>query len=163
MANAPATSEKTRTTAENNGYRYGLLTGAVLIVYTLIAAFVGFFSDIMGAAFDLLILTAGVVLAIRHIKERMGMKLTYLQGFGAGILTGAVASVLLAFFVLVFSTIKPDLMGLTRIRDLFGFDLSLIMAFLAVILSGSMWSMIVSLIAMQYYKADTDQPVEGVE
>ena len=164
MADARATSEQTSPdTSENNGFRYGVITGIILIVYTLAAAFLGFFSDISGAAIDLLIMTAGVVVAIRQIKERKGMKLAYLQGFGTGIITAMVSSVLLAFFVLVFSTIKPELMGLERIRDLFGFDLSLIMAFLAIILAGSMWGMIVSLIAMQYYKSDSHQPVEGIE
>jgi hypothetical protein len=51
----------------------------------------------------------------------------------------------------------------TRVQDLFGFDLSVTIAFLAIVLQGAMAGMIVSLIAMQYFKSTDHKPMQGIE
>ncbi|MBC6990038.1 MULTISPECIES: DUF4199 domain-containing protein [Hymenobacter] len=153
-----------RITAENNGFRYGLLTAAVLIVYTLIAVLADFFRNMSAGALDLVILAVGVILAIMNLKRAKDDRLPYLQGFGTGIITAMVASIALGFFFIILSVIKPDILQqLTRARDLFGSDLSVVIAFLAIILMGSMGGMIISLVAMQYFKSPDHKPMEGVE
>lgn len=139
-------------TPENNGFRMGLYTAAVLMLYTLLAALLGFFSRIEAGSLDVLILVVGVVLAIARYKRAKGNRMPYLQGFGTGIITALVASVALGLFYIVLSAVMPKSMDLTRARDLFGFDLSVVIAFLAIILLGTMSGMITSLIAMQAFK-----------
>ena len=82
-------------TSENNGIRMGVLTAVVLVVYTGIAALAGFLDKIEAGTLDVVILAAGVVLAIRRFKQVRGNRLSYFQGFSTGIITALTASVLL--------------------------------------------------------------------
>lgn len=152
-----------RLTPEKNGLRFGLLTGAVLVVYTLIAAFFGFFDNLAAGSINLLIMAIGITLSIISFKKAVNNKMPYLQGFGTGIITAIVASVVLGFFFIGFSAVKPELLDLSHARDLFGYDLSSLMAFLAIILMGSLGGVIISLVAMQYYKSPDHKPIEGIE
>ena len=150
-------------TPENNGFRMGLYTAAALIVYTLIAAVLGFFSRIEAGSLDILILIIGVTLAIARYKRDKGDRMPYLQGFGTGIITALVASVTLGLFYIVLSVIMPNSMDLTRARDLFGFDLSVVIAFLAIVLLGTMSGVVTSLIAMQAFKSPDHKPMTSLE
>lgn len=152
-----------RITPETNGVRYGLITAAVLIVYMMVAVFAGFFDNMVAGGFNLAILAAGIALAISNYKRAKNDRMPYLGGFGTGIITAMVASVGLGFFFIAVSALKPDLLDLTHARDLFGYDLSSLMAFLAIILMGSLGGMIISLVAMQYFKSPDHKAVEGIE
>lgn len=151
-----------RITAENNGVRVGLLTGVAMIAYFLIANLLGFIR-IEYSFLNAGILAVGSVWAISRLKREKGDKLPYLQGFGTGIVTALVASVVFGLFFIVYSSINRDFMEQTRVQDLFGFDLSVTIAFLAIVLQGAMAGMIVSLIAMQYFKSPDHKPMEGIE
>lgn len=150
-------------TPETNGFRMGLYTAAVLIVYTLIAALLGFFSRIEAGSLDILILVLGVTLAIARYKSAKGNRMPYLQGFSTGIITALVASTALGLFYIVLSAVIPKAMDLTRARDLFGFDLSVVIAFLAIILLGTMSGVITSLVAMQAFKSPDHKPLTSLE
>jgi hypothetical protein len=149
-------------TPENNGMRMGVYTAGVLMLYTGIAALAGFLDKIEAGALDLVFLTVGVVLAIMRFKRSRGNRMTYLQGFGTGIITALTASVLLAgFFWLLGGLSGGDVGSAQRIqaRDLFGADLGVLIGGLGIILLGSMWGMITSLVAMQFFKSPDHQPV----
>lgn len=150
-------------TPENNGVRYGLLTAAVLIVYTLIAVFAGFFNNLGAGSLNLVILTVGIALAIANYKRAKDDRMPYLGGFGTGIVTAMVASITLGFFFILVSAIKPDMLDMSHARDLFGYDLSALMAFLAIVLMGSLGGAIITLVAMQYFKSPDHKPIEGIE
>lgn len=150
-------------TPEQNGFRYGLLTGAVLCAYTLVAALLGFFSRIEAGSLDVVILIAGSVLAIRHLRQLRGNQMPYLGGYGTGIIAAMVASVVLGLFFIILSAIMPKALDLTQVENLFGFDLSVVIAFLAIILMGTMTGVITSLIAMQYFKASPADPLKAME
>jgi len=146
-------------TPERNGFRYGLLTALVLCVYTLIAVAAGFFQDITAGALDVLILMAGSVLAIRHFRQVRGDHMPYLGGYGTGIVTALVASVLLGLFFVLMQALFPNKLDLTQVQNVFGFELSTIIALLAIILMGAMTGVITSLIAMQYFKVQVSDPL----
>lgn len=151
-------------TPENNGVRFGLFTGATQVLYTIIAVFAGFFANLAPAGLNILILTAGICGAIIRIKRARDGRMPYLQGFGTGIVTAIVASVTLGFFFILLSIIKPSLLDqMSHARDLFGEDLSSLMGFLTIILMGSLGGVIISLVAMQYFKSPDHKPVEGIE
>lgn len=153
----------TRTTPETNGVRFGLLTAGVLIVYTLIAVFAGFFDNLAAGGLNLAILAAGISMAIANFRRVKEGRMNYLAGFGTGIVTAIVASLGLGFFFIAMSAIRPDLLKLSHARDLFGYDLSALMAFLAIVLMGSLGGVIISLVAMQYFKSPDHKPIEGIE
>ncbi len=164
MASRSLTAPHAHTlTPEQNGFRYGLLTAAVLCIYTLAAALLGFFSRIEAGSLDVLILVIGSVMAIRHLRQLRGDHMPYLGGYGTGIISAMVASVVLGLFFIVLSVIMPHSLDLTQVENLFGFDLSVVVAFLAIVLMGTMTGVITSLIAMQYYKADPIDPLKAME
>lgn len=146
-------------TPERNGFRYGLFTATVLCVYTLIAVLAGFFQDVTAGALDVLILVTGSVLAIRHFRQVRGNHMPYLGGYGTGIVTALVASVILGLFFLLMQALFPNKLDLTQVENLFGFELSTIIAFLAIILMGTMSGVITSLVAMQYFKVQVSDPL----
>lgn len=150
-------------TPEQNGFRFGILTGAVLCAYTLVAALLGFFSRIEAGSLDVLILILGSVLAIRHLRQLRGNQMPYLGGYGTGIISAMVASVVLGLFFIILSAVMPKALDLTQVENLFGFDLSVVVAFLAIILMGTMTGVITSLVAMQYFKADPIDPLKAME
>ena len=146
-------------TPERNGFRFGLLTAALLCVYTLVAVLAGFFQNITAGALDVVILVMGSVLAIRHFRQVRGNHMPYLGGYGTGIITALVASVILGLFFLVMEAVFPDKLDLTQVQNVFGFELSTIIAFLSIVLMGTMSGVITSLIAMQYFKVQVSDPL----
>ncbi|OGX83239.1 hypothetical protein BEN47_17705 [Hymenobacter lapidarius] len=153
-------------TSENNGLRIGILTALALMAYTGIAALAGFLDKIEAGTLDILILIAGVVMAIKRMKKARGNRLSYFQGFGTGIVTALVASVLLAVFFWLLGGLSQGVMGsVERIqaRDLFGADLGILIGGLGIILLGTMTGVITSLVAMQYFKSPDHQPVTSLD
>lgn len=150
-------------TPERNGFRFGLITAAVLCVYTLAAALLGFFSRVEAGSLDVLFLILGAVLAIRNFRQVRGDHMPYLGGYGTGIVTALVASVILGLFFIILTVVMPKSMDLTQVESLFGFDLSIVIAFLAIILMGTMTGVITSLVAMQYFKVSTPDPLHMMD
>ncbi|MCC2544935.1 DUF4199 domain-containing protein [Hymenobacter sp. BT175] len=153
----------TRITPEKNGIRYGLLTAIGMVVYFIVASLIGLTDRIEYSFLNAIILAIGVCMAIARFKRYKEDRMPYLQGFGTGIITAMVASVIFALFFIVYTLIKPDIMSNIRARDLFGFDLSVTIAFLAIILQGAMSGVIISLVAMQYFKSPDHKPMQGLE
>lgn len=151
-------------TPETNGVRYGLYTAVGMIIYFVVASLFDLTAKIEYSFFNIAILAVGVCVAIARYKRDCNGRMAYLAGFGTGILTALVASAVFSlFFVLYAGVIKPSIMDGLQAQDLFGFDLSVTIAFLAIILQGAMFGMMVSLIAMQYFKTADHKPMTGVE
>jgi hypothetical protein len=158
-ARSSSAAPEANLTAERNGVRYGLITAVVLCIYTLAAAFMGFFSRIEAGSLDVLILVLGSVLAIRHFRQVRGGQMPYLGGYGTGIICAMVASVILGALVFLIITFMSDSIDLTQIQSLFGENYSTIIALLAIILMGTMTGVITSLVAMQYFKVQVSDPL----
>lgn len=151
-------------TPETNGVRYGLFTAVGMIIYFIIASLFGLAEQIELSFLNGLILAVGICLAIVQYKRSRNGRMPYLHGFGTGIITATVASVAFSLFFIVYAgVINRHIMDGIRAQDLFGFDLSVTIAFLAIILQGAMSGMIISLIAMQYYKSPDHKPMTGLE
>lgn len=155
---------KARITPETNGIRYGLFTSVGMIVYFIVASLAGLVERIEFSFLNGVILAVGVCLAIVNYKRFRQDRMPYLHGFGTGIITAIVASVVFAFFFIIYAgVLNRHIMDGIRAADLFGFDLSVTIAFLAIILQGAMSGVIISLIAMQYYKSPDHKPMSGIE
>ena len=152
-----------RITSDNNGIRMGVLTGLVLIGYTGLAAVAGFLGQVEAGSLDIFILIAGVVLAIKRFKQARGNRMAYLQGFGTGIITALVASVLLGIFFWLLGGISQKAMAEIEARDLFGSDWGVLISGLGIILMGTMTGVITSLVAMQYYKSPDHQAITSLD
>ncbi|UOQ77143.1 DUF4199 domain-containing protein [Hymenobacter sp. 5516J-16] len=153
-----------RITPETNGIRYGLFTAGGMILYFLIASLTGLSERIEFSFLNAVILAVGICLAIVNYKRFRQDRMPYLHGFGTGIITAIVASVIFAFFFILYAgVLNRNVMDGIRAQDLFGFDLSVTIAFLAIILQGAMSGVIISLVAMQYYKSPDHKPVTEIE
>ncbi|UOQ95924.1 hypothetical protein MUN81_11690 [Hymenobacter sp. 5317J-9] len=150
-------------TSESNGLRMGILTAVVLVAYTGIAALAGFLDNIEAGTLDILILAAGVVLAIKRLKRSCGNRLSYFSGFSTGIITALVASVMLGAFFWLLGGISQGAVERIQARDLFGADLGVLIGGLGIILLGTMTGVITSLVAMQYYKSPDHQPIASLD
>lgn len=150
-------------TPENNGMRMGFLTALVLVVYTGVAALLGFLGKLEAGALDILLLAGGVVLAIRRLKQAYGMHLSYFQGFSTGIITALAASVMLGAFFWLLGGISKEAVRQIEARDLFGADMGVLIGGLGIILLGTMTGVVTSLIAMQYYKSEAHQSIPDMD
>ena len=146
-----------RLTSEKNGLRMGLFTALALMAYTGVAALTGFLGQIEAGALDIVLLAAGVVLAIRRLKRACGERMTYFGGFSTGIITALVASVLLGAFFWLLGGVSQAAISQIQARDLFGSDLGVLISGLGIILLGTMTGVITSLVAMQYFKSSEHQ------
>ena len=150
-------------TSEGNGLRIGVLTALVLMAYTGIAAMAGFLGSLEAGALDIVLLAAGVVLAIRRLKQTCGERMTYFGGFSTGIITALVASVVLGAFFWLLGGISQAAIRQIEARDLFGSDLGVLISGLGIILLGTMTGVITSLVAMQYFKSTKHFAMPGLE
>ncbi|SDX55626.1 DUF4199 domain-containing protein [Hymenobacter psychrophilus] len=151
-------------TPETNGVRYGLYTSLGMMVYFVAASFINLADRIEFSFLNGVILAVGVCFAIARYKRSGNGRIVYLAGFGTGIITALVASVAFGlFFILYAGVINRSIMDGLQAQDLFGYDLSVTIAFLAIVLQGAMLGMIISLIAMQYYKSPDHKPMTGLE
>ncbi|MCR5886201.1 DUF4199 domain-containing protein [Hymenobacter sp. J193] len=152
-----------RITPENNGVRYGLLTAAGMVLYFLVAGLLGLTGRVELSYLNVVILAVGICLAIARYRRYRHDRMPYLHGFGTGIITAIVASVAFGFFFLAYAVLNPGLVEQLRTTDLFGADLSITICFLAILLQGAMSGVIISLVAMQYFKSPDHMPMQGVE
>lgn len=150
-------------TSENNGLRMGVYTALALVAYTSVAAMAGFLGQIEAGALDIVLLAGGVVLAIRRLKQAFGERMTYFAGFSTGIITALVASAILGAFFWLLGGISQAAIQQIQARDLFGSDLGVLIGGLGIILLGTMAGVITSLVAMQYFKSNSDHPVTEME
>ncbi|TGE14402.1 DUF4199 domain-containing protein [Hymenobacter elongatus] len=154
---------KVTLTPERNGVRYGMFTAGGMILYFLVASLLHLTDRVEFSFLNGAVLAIGICMAISHYKRVRNDRMPYLHGFGTGIITSMVASVIFGLFFVIYTVINPGIMDRLRALDLFGFDLSVTIAFLAILLQSVMSGMIISLIAMQYYKSADHKPLEGIE
>ena len=153
-----------RITPETNGVRYGLFTAVGMMIYFVVASLLNLTSRIEFSFLNIIILTVGICMAIMNYKRYRQDRMPYLHGFGTGIITAMVASVAFGFFFILYAgVLNRSLMEGIRATDLFGFDLSVTIAFLAIMLQGAMGGVIISLVAMQYFKSPDHKPMTGIE
>ncbi|PJJ60324.1 DUF4199 domain-containing protein [Hymenobacter chitinivorans] len=150
-------------TPERNGFRYGLLTAGGMILYFILASLLHLTERVEFSFLNGVVLAIGICMAISHYKRVRHDRMPYLHGFGTGIITSIVASVVFGLFFVIYTVINPSIMDQLRARDLFGFDLSVTIAFLAILLQSVMSGVIISLVAMQYFKSPDHKPIEGIE
>jgi drug/metabolite transporter (DMT)-like permease len=153
-----------RLTPETNGIRYGLYTAVGMIIYFIAASLFKLTDRIEFSFLNGVVLAIGICMAIANFKRYRQDKMPYLQGFGTGIITAMVGSLVFSLFFIVYAGIlNPEIMKSIRTWDRLGFDLSVTIAFLAILLQGAMGGVIISLVAMQYYKSPDHKPITGIE
>ncbi|MCX7987128.1 MAG: DUF4199 domain-containing protein [Bacteroidales bacterium] len=90
---------------------YGLITGLILVAYTLLLYITGQLMNKGLGYISLVILAACLYIFTKQYRDKInGGTLTYGQGFSVGVLTGIFAGILSAFFSLIlYMYIDPSL------------------------------------------------------
>jgi hypothetical protein len=96
--------------------RYGIITGIIMIIYTLILYFTDQFMNKMLASLSFLILIGGIIMAFREYKRQDQGFMTYGQGLSLGMLTSVVAGVLVSIFQYIYMKFIDDTI-MQRVMD----------------------------------------------
>ncbi len=138
---------------EKTAVKYGLIIAAGLIGYFLLMKLVGLHQIAELRMLNLLILIVGVWLAIRSYKRKTDDEMDYLQGFGIGMLTSAVGTILFSIFIFIYlNFLDPAFMETLQQKEAFGQYLNPYMAAVAIFFEGMGSALILSFIIMQYMK-----------
>lgn len=149
---------------EKIGLKYGLLTAFGLIGYFLLMKLLGL-SDVIELRFlNGLIMAVGVVMAIKALKTFKEGKIGYFQGLGVGIITGVLATIVFAAFMLIYIKAFDDsLLNVLAGNQFFGERMSItpgLVIFMVLMLEGIISGFMISFIAMQWFKR-RDHKVPG--
>lgn len=91
--------------------KYGLLTAIGFIAYFLILLLFDLHTEPGFSIFNLIILGTGLYFSVTKYKEKRGDKFKFRNGFGVGLTTGFIATVIFTVFFLIYATeINPNFM-----------------------------------------------------
>ncbi|WP_205500655.1 DUF4199 domain-containing protein [Rufibacter psychrotolerans] len=98
-------------TPTSAGLRYGLITGFILIIYSLVLYLTELNENTWLSALGFLILVGGLFFAFKYFKADHAGFMSYGQGLGTGTILGAVVGVLVGIFSAVYiNLIDPSIM-----------------------------------------------------
>lgn len=144
------------------GIKYGILVGIAHIVFFLIMWALGLLEIIELSFFSGFFLVIGIVVAISSFKKVRRGGIKYLQGLGIGGTVGAVSSVILALFLMVFlGTFRTGYLENLQASALFPESLSLLSLFVLTILYGTIPGVLIGFIAMQWFKREDHATMPG--
>ncbi|WP_347159049.1 DUF4199 domain-containing protein [Pontibacter chitinilyticus] len=149
---------------EKIGLKYGILTAAGLILYFLLMDLLGLTHIVELRFLNGIIMALGVTLAIRALKIMNQGRLGYFKGLGTGAITAVSGSVLFAVFMILYIKIGDgEFLRALSVDNYFGQRLTTtpgLVIFIVVMLEGVISGLMVSFIAMQYFKTK-DNKVPG--
>lgn len=149
---------------EKIGIKYGFLTALGLVLYFLSMKVIGLVHIVELRFLNALILTIGVVLAIKAYKNYKEGEIRYLQGLGTAYITALVATIIFASFMVVYIKAFDDkLLEVLTAEKLFGERMSVtpgLVIFMVLMMEGMISGFMIGFIAMQWFKRP-DHKVPG--
>ncbi|MGB3619442.1 MAG: DUF4199 domain-containing protein [Catalinimonas sp.] len=144
---------------ERTALRYGPLTAGGLVLFFFLMRMIGLVHNLELRALNLLIMTAGVVLAVRSFHRQKRRRVLYGKALGCGLLTAAVAAASFALFTFFYLSVLDTAFMEEVIRDEpFGRYLNPFTVSLTILLEGSFSGFLISYIALQYMKGTMVEP-----
>ena len=137
--------------------RFGIVTSAVLIAYFLILSLLGKHTNVFFSLFNGIITGFGIYETLKITKLRNGGKLSYGEGFKAGITTGVVATILFTLFFAIYST-ELNSSFLAELSDVWAKDFKNFegIVFFTVAIMGIATSLVLTLSFMQLFKSSNN-------
>ncbi|MBC5773262.1 DUF4199 domain-containing protein [Pontibacter sp. KCTC 32443] len=141
---------------EKIGLKYGLITAAGLIGYFLLMNLFGLAHILELRFLNAVILTIGIVLALRAYKKMKQGNIGYLSGLGAAFMTALVATLIFSSFMLLFIKAFDDsLMDVLTANRMVGERVAStpgLVIFMVLMLEGVISGAMIGFIAMQFFK-----------
>lgn len=146
---------------QKTAFKYGSITGVVLIIYFLLLALVGLHQQPTLSVVNVLITGTGIYLAIQKLKRIEKEEFRYQFGFAAGIVTGFTATVIFTIFSIVYITeLNPDFTQTFMTKWEFDWFAGNGMLLLTIFLMGLATTVVLTLAFMQLFK-DSWNTTEG--
>jgi glucan phosphoethanolaminetransferase (alkaline phosphatase superfamily) len=133
---------------------YGLRIAAGLIVYFLIMKVAGFSHVVELRLVNIVILIAGVYLALKKFKHTHEEHLNYFRALVTGVATGAIGSVIFALFLFIWMKVDVGMMEHIQTTDPMGRYLNPYIAAFIVALEGVFSGLLVTFILINYVTTD---------
>ena len=140
---------------------YGLRIAGSLIVFFLTMKLLGFGHMIELRLLNLVILTAGIYLALKKFKGTHSDHLNYFRGLITGVATGGVASLIFGAFLFLYMKLDTDLMKTIIENEPMGRYLNPYMVAFIVVLEGFFSGLLVTFVILNWVTTDdVSSPVD---
>ncbi|HTJ50700.1 MAG TPA: DUF4199 domain-containing protein [Cyclobacteriaceae bacterium] len=133
---------------------YGLRIAAGLIGYFLIMKVAGFSHVVELRLVNIVILVAGVYLALKKFKQTHEEHLNYFRALITGVATGAIGSLIFALFLFIWMKVDVGMMQHIQETDPMGRYLNPYIAAFIVALEGVFSGLLVTFILINYVTTD---------
>ena len=144
--------------------KYGLQIAAGLILFFLIMRILGLGHMTELRLLNLLILTAGIFLALKKFKQTHFARLNYFRGLITGVATGGVASLIFGFFLFVYMKLDDGLMRTIIENEPMGRYLNAYIVAFIVVLEGFFSGLTVTFVILNWVATDeVSAPVDSNE
>lgn len=140
---------------------YGLRIGVGLCVYFVVMHVVGLSHHVELPLLNLLILVAGVYLALKKFRETHGSQLNYFRALVTGVATAAVGSLIFGFFLFVYMTVDTSLMESIKANEPMGRYLNPYISGFIVALEGVFSGLLVTFILINWIQTDEVNQPQG--
>lgn len=134
--------------------RYGLRIAIGLIAYFVVMHLLGYSHRVELRLLNLLILVAGVYLALKKFRETHGAHLNYFRALATGVSTAAIGSSLFAIFLFIYMSLDKDLMQSIVEKEPMGRYLNPYIAGCIVALEGLFSGLLATFILINFVQTD---------
>ncbi|MBA4056289.1 MAG: hypothetical protein C0490_16360 [Marivirga sp.] len=133
---------------------YGLRIAGALILYFIIMKIVGLGHHVELRLMNLVILTAGIYLALKKFKLTHTDHLNYFRGLIMGVATGGIASLVFGIFLFIYMQVDIDMMQSIRDNEPMGRYLNPYMSAFIVVLEGFFSGLLVTFVLLNWVATD---------
>ena len=140
---------------------YGLRIAAGLIVYFVIMKLAGLSHHVELRLMNLVILTAGIYMALKKFKTTHTDHLNYFRGLIMGVATGGVGSLVFGVFLFIYMKLDSAMMQSIIDNEPMGRYLNAYMASFIVVLEGFFSGLLVTFVLLNWVTTDeVNDPVD---
>jgi len=141
---------------------YGLKIAAGLIGYFIIMKVAGLGHHVELRLLNLVILVAGIFMALKKFKQTHEDHLNYFRGLIMGVATGGVGSLLFGLFLFVYMKLDTSMMESIIANEPMGRYLNAYMAAFIVVLEGFFSGLLVTFVLLNWVDTDDVNDPQGV-
>jgi hypothetical protein len=140
---------------------YGVRIAVGLILYFVVMHFVGLSHRVELRLLNLLILVAGVYLALQKFRETHEDHLNYFRALITGVSTAAIGSFIFSIFLFIYMTVDESLMESIRQNEPMGRYMNPYIASFIVALEGLFSGLLVTFILINFVATDEVNEPQG--
>ena len=140
---------------------YGLRIALGLIVYFVAAHLLGYSHVVELRLLNLLILVAGVYLALKKFKETHDAHLNYFRALATGVATAAIGSLIFGAFMFVYMKVDTSLMDSIVQNEPMGRFLNPYISAFIVVLEGVFSGLLVTFVLINFVSTDEVNEPQG--